>query len=161
MKLTQIATRLFLALSLLAAPLAARAADDKKMDDPLMEPVKSVLRDYLAIQKELAKDSLKGVDEHAAAIAKAVKGDDMKMLSPDVAKEAETLAAARDVKQAREAFKPLSASLVKYLADHKAGKGVYHEAFCPMANANWLQTEKEIRNPYMGKAMPGCGEFKN
>ena len=161
MKLPQITARLFLALAVFAAPLAAPAADDKKMDDPLMEPVKSVYDNYLAIQKELAKDSLKGVDEHAAAIAKAVKGDDMKMLSPDVAKQAETLAAARDVKQAREAFKPLSASLVKYLADHKAGKGVYHEAFCPMANANWLQTEKEIRNPYMGKAMPGCGEFKN
>jgi Cu(I)/Ag(I) efflux system membrane fusion protein len=161
MKLPQITARLFLALAVIAAPLASFAAEDKKMDDPLMEPVKSVYDNYLAIQKELAKDSLKGVDEHAAAIAKAVKGDDMKMLSPDVAKQAETLAAARDVKQAREAFKPLSASLVKYLADHKAGKGVYHEAFCPMANANWLQTEKEIRNPYMGKAMPGCGEFKN
>jgi Cu(I)/Ag(I) efflux system membrane fusion protein len=161
MKLTQIATRLFLALSLLAAPLAARAADDKKMDDPLMEPVKSVLRDYLAIQKELAKDSLKGVDEHAAAIAKAVKGDDMKMLPADVAKQADTLAAATDLRKAREAFKPLSASLVKYLSDTKAGKGVYHEAYCPMAKATWLQTETEIRNPYMGKAMLECGELKN
>ena len=117
MKLTQIATRLFLALSVLAAPLAARAADDKKMDDPLMEPVKSVLRDYLANQKELAKDSLKGVDEHAAAIAKAVKGDDMKMLPTEVARQADSLAGAKDLKQARQTFKPLSASLVKYLAD--------------------------------------------
>jgi hypothetical protein len=153
--------RLFLALAAFAAPLAATAADDKEMDGPLMEPVKSVLRDYLAIQKELAKDSLKGVDERAAAIAKAVRGDDMKMLPSDVTKQAETLAAATDLRKAREAFKPLSASLVKYLADNKAGKGVYHEAYCPMAKASWLQTEKEIRNPYMGKAMLECGELKN
>jgi len=126
-----------------------------------MEPVKSVLDHYLAIQKELAKDSTKGVDEHATAIAKAVKSDDMKMLSPDVASQSETLAQAKDLKAAREAFKPLSASLAKYLADNKAGIGTYHEAYCPMARANWLQTGKAIKNPYMGKAMLSCGELKN
>ena len=126
-----------------------------------MEPVKSVLDHYLAIQKELAKDSIKGVDEHATAIAKAVKGDDMKMLSPEVATQAETLAKAKDLKAAREADKPLSASLIKYLAEKKAGKGVYHEAYCPMVKASWLQTDKAIKNPYMGKAMLSCGELKN
>ena len=127
----------------------------------LMEPVKSVLDHYLKIQTELAKDSVKGVDEHANAIATAVKGDEMKMLSPDVGKQAETLAKAKDLKVAREAFKPLSASLVKYLADHKAGKGTYHEGYCPMVKANWLQTEKSVVNPYMGKSMLTCGTLKN
>jgi hypothetical protein len=101
------------------------------------------------------------VDEHANAIAKAVKGDEMKMLPPDIAKQADTLAQAKDLKAAREAFKPLSASLVKYLAENKAGQGTYHEAYCPMAKANWLQTGKAIKNPYMGKAMLTCGELKN
>src|SRR5216117_3475762 len=134
-----------------------RAAEDSA----LMEPVKSVLDHYLTIQTELAKDSIKGLDEHANAIAKAVKGEEMKMLSPDVAKQADTLAKAKDIKTAREAFKPLSASLVKYLADNKAGKGVYHEAYCPMVKASWLQTSKDITNPYMGKSMLTCGVLKN
>lgn len=136
---------------------AVRAADEPA----LMQPVKSVLDHYLMIQTELAKDSVKGLDEHANAIAKAVKGDEMKMLSPEVAKQAEALAKAKDVKAAREAFKPLSASLVKYLADNKAGKGMYHEAYCPMVKASWLQSEKDIRNPYMGKSMLTCGVLKN
>ena len=162
MKLLKNTARLFLALAVGAAPFAALSAEDKKMDDSaLMEPVKSVLDHYLKIQTELSKDSLKEVDEHATAIAKAVKGDEMKMLAPDVAKQAEALAQAKDLKAAREAFKPLSTSLVKYLADHKAGQGIYHEAYCPMAKANWLQTGKAIKNPYMGKAMLGCGELKN
>jgi len=160
MKLMKNAARLLLALAVIAVPLASSSAQEKKVD-ALMEPVKSVLDHYLAIQKELAKDSIKGVDEHANAIAKAVKGDEMKMLSPDVAKQADTLAAAKDIKAARAAFKPLSASLVKYLADNKAGKGTYHEAWCPMAKASWLQTEKEIRNPYYGKSMLTCGDLKN
>jgi hypothetical protein len=130
-------------------------------DSALMEPVKSVLDHYLTIQTNLVKDSIQGLEEHANAIAKAVKGDDMKMLSPDVAKQAETLAQTKDLKAAREAFKPLSASLIKYLADNKAGKGTYHKAYCPMVKASWLQTGKEIKNPYEGKEMPDCGELKN
>src|SRR5205807_246186 len=118
------------------------AADDKA----LAEPVKSVLDHYLKIQTELAKDSIKGLDEHADAIATAVKGDERKMLSPDVARQAEKLAKAKDLKAARESFKPLSASLAKYLADNKAGKGTYHEAYCPMAEASWLQKGTGIKN---------------
>ncbi len=161
MKLIKYTARLFLALAVTAAPLAAISAEDKKADDALMEPIKSVLDHYLKIQGELAKDSIKGVDEDAAAISKAVKGDEMKMLSPDVATQADTLAKAKDLKAAREVFKPLSASLVKYLADNKAGVGTYHEAYCPMVKANWLQTGKAIKNPYMGKQMLSCGELKN
>ena len=127
----------------------------------LMAPVKSGYRHYLMIQTELAKDSVKGLDQHAGAIAKAIKGDEMKMLSLDVAKQAEALAATKDLKAAREAFKPLSTSLIKYLADQKAGKGTYHEAYCPMVKASWLQTGTAIVNPYMGKAMLDCGELKN
>ena len=156
MKIKTIATALLAALGLLLAT-SVRAADEPA----LMQPVKSVLDHYLVIQTELAKDSVKGLDEHANAIAKAVKGDDMKMLSADVAKQAETLAKAKDLKAAREAFKPLSASLIKYLADNKAGKGTYHEAYCPMVKASWLQKETQIRNPYMGKEMPTCGTLKN
>ncbi|SRR5258706_964606 len=160
MKSIKYTARLLLALAVIGAPLGGFSAEEKKMD-ALMEPVKSVLDHYLAIQKELAKDSTKGVDEHANAIAKAVKGDEMKMLPPDVANQAETLAKAKDLKAAREADKPLSASLIKYLADNKAGMGTYHEAYCPMVKASWLQTEKAIKNPYMGKAMVSCGELKN
>lgn len=156
MKLTSLALTLVAAVGLLSSN-TVRAADDSA----LMEPVKSVLDHYLKIQTELTKDSIKGVDEHAGAIAKAVKGDDMKMLSPDVAKQAEKLAQATDLKTAREAFKPLSKSLIKYLADNKAGVGTYHEAYCPMVKASWLQTGKEIKNPYMGKEMLTCGELKN
>ena len=156
MKIKTITTTFLAAVGLLLS-ITIRAADSPV----LMEPVKSVLDHYLMIQTELAKDSMKSLDEHANAIAKLIKGDDMKMLSPDVAKQAEALAKAKDLKGAREAFKPLSTSLIKYVADNKAGKGMYHEAYCPMVKASWLQTSKDITNPYMGKAMLTCGTLKN
>ena len=161
MKLMKDLARLFVILTFSVAPLGSFAAEDKKGDAALMEPVKSVYDHYLAIQTELAKDSIKGVDEHANAIAKAVKADEMKMLPNDVASQAESLAKAKDLKDARDAFKPLSASLIKYLGDNKAGKGLYHEVYCPMAKASWLQKGQGIKNPYMGKQMLACGSLKS
>lgn len=41
---------------------------------------------------------------------------------------------------------------------------VYHD-FCPMAfnnqGAYWLSNNAQIRNPYLPKTMPGCGEMKD
>jgi hypothetical protein len=148
----------FMATVLLSRPALG---DENKNADGLSAPVKEVYEHYIAIQKSLASDSMKGVDEHANAIAATTSSADNKGLPQDTAKQAEAVAKSKDIKVARQAFKPLSASLVKYLAQNKAGKGVYHEAYCPMAKASWLQTEKEVRNPYYGKSMLDCGELKN
>ena len=156
MKIKSFAFILTAVAGLLFNTTAVRAMDDAA----LMEPVKSVYDHYLKIQAEFAKDSMEGVVEHATAIAKAVKGDEMKMLPAEVALQAEALAKTKDLSTAREAFKPLSESLIKYLADHKVQSGSYKEAFCPMANASWLQSGKQVNNPYLGKSMPTCGEIK-
>lgn len=130
-------------------------------DSPaLMQPVKSVYDHYLKIQTDLANDSLKGVSDEATAIAKAVQGDEMKMLPAVVGTEAEAVAKASDLKSARAAFKPLSDSLIKYLADYHI-KDAYVEVYCPMAKASWLQGSKNVSNPYLGQEMPTCGEIKN
>lgn len=34
------------------------------------------------------------------------------------------------------------------------------EASCPMAKANWVQSSKEVVNPYMGKEMLDCGKVE-
>ena len=125
----------------------------------LTAPVKSVYDHYLTIQASLAKDSLSGVADNANAIAKAVQTD-AKSLPAAVATEAEALARTSDLKSARAAFKPLSDSLIQYLADHKA-RDAYVQVYCPMANASWLQAGKNVSNPYMGQAMSECGEIQN
>jgi len=124
----------------------------------LTAPVKSVYDHYLKIQADLANDSLTGVAENANAITKAVQGD-AKILPVEVGTKAEALAKAKDLSAARDAFKPLSDALIKYLADNKA-KGAYVEVYCPMARASWLQADKNVNNPYFGTAMSGCGVIK-
>jgi hypothetical protein len=126
----------------------------------LMEPVKSVLDNYLKIQSALANDSTDGIATNSSDIATAVRGDSMKMLSPQIADEADALAKAKDVASAREAFKPLSKSLIQYPADHNV-TGAYVEVYCPMAKASWLQTGDKIENPYLGGSMRGCGKIQS
>jgi len=45
-----------------------------------------------------------------------------------------------------------------------AGPDSIYTAFCPMAfdnaGASWLQTSRQIANPYFGAMMPGCGEIR-
>ena len=126
----------------------------------LKEPVKSVLNHYLKILSALANDSIDSVGSNASAIGSAIRGDSMKMLSPEMAAQADALAKAKDLASARTAFKRLSKSLIHYLANHKI-TSAYMEAYCPMAKASWLQKDKKINNPYMNASMRGCGTIKH
>lgn len=145
---------------LLAAAIGLLGSAGTYADSPaLTASAKSVYAHYLTIQASLAKDSLSDVADNADAIAKAVQAD-AKSLPAAVATKAETLAGASDLKSARAAFKPLSDLLIQYLADHKT-KHAFVQVYCPMANASWLQADRNVNNPYLGSEMPTCGEIKN
>jgi Cu(I)/Ag(I) efflux system membrane fusion protein len=143
-----------------AAPTAA-APQGSAPRAVFMQPVQSVYDSYIQVQTSLAEDSLEKTSSASTAMVKAIQGDSMKMLPPKVAQQAEALSKAKDLETARAAFKSLSASLIQYLKDQKVPSGVYHEVYCPMAKASWLQTDKTITNPYMGKDMTHCGQFKS
>ncbi len=125
-----------------------------------MKPVQEVFDDYMNIQGALAQDSLEGIGSTAAEMAKVIRGDTLKRLSPGVAEQADALAKAQDLGSARAAFKTLSESLIGYLQSQKTPEGAYYVAYCPMAKASWVQTDKTIMNPYMGKQMIHCGQIK-
>ncbi len=123
--------------------------------EPPASPMQAALDKYIVIQTALAGDSLKGVPEAAAEIASLAKANDGAVAAP-----AEALAKTTEIKAAREAFKPLSAALITALSTQKSISGQYFEAFCPMANASWIQAGKKIANPYFGAGMSGCGEIR-
>ena len=120
----------------------------------------TVFDQYIRIQTALAQDSIENVRASAAAIRNSVQSDPDKTLPVAVVHQAETLAKASDIKTAREAFKPLSDSLIKYLAGNKAHAGHYVKVYCPMANARWLQAGTAVNNPYFGKSMARCGKIE-
>lgn len=142
-----------------SAPAAAttQSSNARKV---FMEPVQSVYDNYMKVQVALAQDSIEGVATSATSMAKSVQADSMKMLPASVVQQAQALAKAKNLEAAREAFKPLSQSLIQFVKEQKVPAGSYYEAYCPMAKASWLQTDKTIINPYMGKSMVHCGQIK-
>lgn len=124
---------------------------------PLDKPLQDVITPYLAITTALATETFKGVPENAAALEKAVQAN-AKLLPPTLPKEAAALAQAKDIAAVRAALKPLSASLVAYLAAQKIKTGSLYEVVCPMSGC-WLQADnKKVRNPY-DTSMSECGDF--
>lgn len=143
----------------------AHAAKTNAAAIQLPEPAKTVFGNYLKIQTVLAQDFIQtlhdttALKDRALAIATSVRHDSAKTFPDAVAQQADTLASATDLKAARQAFKPLSQSLIQYVSKNPALIGTYRQVHCSMANADWLQTDSIVSNPYMGKAMMRCGEF--
>lgn len=125
----------------------------------LPKPVATVFDNYSFIQSALAQDSVRDVAKEAQAIATAVNDDTSKSFSTNIVQQAQAVAKATDLAGTRDAFKALSNSLIEYVSKHPALAGTYRQVHCPMANADWLQKETTVNNPYFGKEMPHCGEF--
>ena len=119
-------------------------------------PIQSVMTPYLQIHDALAKDSLDGVSAAATALSKAAQTD--QEFPSEVSREAQTLAQAKNLAAAREAFKPLSETLIKVLDDNHVTSDDYVEAYCPMEKAHWLQTGTTVSNPF-GASMATCGSI--
>lgn len=129
-------------------------------DGKLPSPLQTALEDYSKIQSALATDSLKGAAEASASLSESVQNDKTGFLPIELKSQALTLSKSSDLKTARNAFKPLSATLIALLSSQPAKSGRYFEANCPMAAASWIQTDKPIKNPYYGSSMLTCGSIE-
>jgi len=126
---------------------------------PPVSVVSDVFTGYLAIQKALSEDSLENVPGRALAIASLVSQDRSGRFRPELAAQAEALAAAADLPTARQIFKAVSGYLIQtWSAGHGPG-GVVHEVHSPTDNVDWLQQGEVVQNPYQGKPCQQCGTF--
>jgi hypothetical protein len=120
----------------------------------------------------LAKDQLEGVAGQAVALRGSIR--QLISLSPQLIKEvgyrnaltklrrtAESFDA-RNLEDARAQFGFFSADLIAFLKLYPAP--IDHPLYsitCPMwkeSPAQWLQTTPQVKNPFLGKQMPDCGQ---
>ncbi len=164
-------------MSIKGAPVSDRPSSEaKRLDAPeaFRAQLGAVLDAYLAVQKALAKDQSGDAAQAAKTLGQAVAAVDMSGLKgeahlawmrdlPPLKKSADALAAAKDLGAQRKAFSALSNSLSAILTVFgSASKTPIIQFRCPMAfdgrGAKWLQDSKDTQNPYLGQAMPTCGE---
>jgi membrane fusion protein, copper/silver efflux system len=137
----------------------AGPATQSAVPAPGGEMPRSVVDPYLKIQLALADDSLDGVKANAGEVATAATALGAPAMKIDTS--AVQLASAAELDDARVKFGALSEAIDTYMTGLKlkAPEGV-RVAFCPMAVKPWLQQGSTINNPYYGKSMQTCGNFR-
>jgi len=140
--------------------------------------MKSLVQNYLDIKNALVKD-----DSTSAAAASVKLKDEMKIFNkglPDgqtglftaaqkkiydsvegnLKEQAEDISKSKLADQ-RQHFFIMSKDVYTLVKAFNTGITLYGDN-CPMYNngASWLSEVKEIRNPYLGKKMPGCGSVE-
>ena len=106
----------------------------------LTESDKFFLAGYEQIRAALAADDLAAANEAARRLT------DSGIEVP----RSETL------ERARDGFVNVSAIAIKVAS----GQPGYYIMRCPKLKREWVQTSKQVSNPYGGKSMIGCGEIK-
>jgi hypothetical protein len=137
--------------------------------------IQSVLQGYLQIKNALAEDdgaeAAKGGKALADAVAKldgspfsAEQKKAYDDVSDDLKENAQHISEnANNIAHQREHFAMLSDEIYKVVKSFNLQENLYRD-YCEMYNngkgAYWISETKEIRNPYLGKQMPTCGEVK-
>lgn len=158
--------------SMAAAPPAVAAPHEAQqaaveVSTEAQQHIDQLAKAYLATQQLLAGDKFEGVAEQLSTVHKEAKSlattqrDKLKADAQAVADAAAGEPKALD--EARTGFKKLSTAvtnLLKAAPPTTAVAPALYDVYCPMAKADWLQTSKEVANPYMGKQMSTCGKVK-
>ena len=119
----------------------------------------AIVDPYLKIQSALAEDSVEGVRANAGEIATASSALGAPAMKIDTA--AVQLASAAELEDARGKFATLSEAIVTYVDGlHLTLPEGVRVVTCPMLHKPWLQEGDDVSNPYYGKSMLTCGDFR-
>ncbi|HSH66470.1 MAG TPA: DUF3347 domain-containing protein [Bacteroidia bacterium] len=137
-------------------------------------PISHVVQHYIHLKNALVSSNLdeakvgaKGLLDELNKVDTTKFNDEQKSAweaQAGIIKEnSEHISEAPEISHQREHFAPLSEAMLAMVKTFGGGKTLYSE-FCPMANDNkggyWLSETEEIKNPYFGDEMLGCGEVK-
>jgi hypothetical protein len=137
--------------------------------------IKEIVTAYLQLKNALTEDNSTGAATAAKKLTAVFKNFDKSTLTPAQKKTYEDVEADASenaehigenggkIEHQREHFELLSKDIYDLVKTFGAGQVLYKD-FDPMVNngkgAFWLSETKEIKNPYMGKAMLSSGSIK-
>ena len=124
----------------------------------------SIVEPYIRIWDALADDKSDNVKANAgelATAATALGAPAMKIQTSALQLSAAAEDDNADIEAVREKFGALSEAIDTYAngLHLKLPDGV-RVAYCPMVKKPWLQKGDTIANPYYGKSMADCGNFR-
>ncbi len=152
--------------------------DKSNIDTKFKKQLGQVVATYIKLKDALTDDNANLAQREAQQVKRSLDNVDMLLLLGDAhnvwMQSLNPMKAAvakiqnsKEIGLQREAFLVLGKNLsdaIKTLGIATENKQSLYLDFCPMADNNnggfWLSYDKEIKNPFFGKAMPSCGEVK-
>ncbi|HJP62854.1 MAG TPA: DUF3347 domain-containing protein [Mucilaginibacter sp.] len=137
----------------------------------LNKSINAAVKSYLDIKNALATDNNKAANDAAKKFTEDLKGisaDQMdakqKLVWQKYAEklrfDGQHISESTEIKHQREHFGSLSNNMIAVLKSLKGNEMTLYQQYCPMEKKSWLNETATIKNPYMGKEMPGCGVVK-
>ncbi len=136
--------------------------------------LKPVLEEYLQLKDALVsddpetaeneiKDLKEKLNEIQLSTFKNEHRGSVENYRNELEKNLDNLSNAEGLEEIRQGFIQLSAVMIRIAQNYKSLDERLYIQHCPMANndegADWLSFTEEIRNPYYGSEMLGCGEI--
>ncbi|MDF1560893.1 MAG: efflux RND transporter periplasmic adaptor subunit [Bacteroidales bacterium] len=150
-----------------------RADNTSAISRAAKNALEPVYDDYLKLKEALSDDNPEDAKKAAVSMKENLARVDMGLFTGDshniwmkfsnelndILQHAPHFSSLEEI---REAFRLLSITMVKMSESFKPFSKTLYVQHCPMADnnrgADWLSTEKEIKNPYFGESMLTCGE---
>ena len=131
-------------------------------DSTQQHQLSQFLSQYYKIKDALVAGNGNEASAKAEEFIKTANSIDYKLISEGninaLLKDATSISETKDLKKQREHFANLSNNMATLAKSVKLGTRPIYQAYCPMKKANWLSSDKEIKNPYYGSAMLTCGK---
>jgi hypothetical protein len=131
-------------------------------DTTQQQQLSQLLTHYYSIKDALVAGNPTTAAQKGEAFLKTANSIDYKIISEGninaLLKDATAISESKDIKKQREHFSNLSDNMAALAKVVKFTSQPIYQAYCPMKKANWLSSEKEIKNPYYGNAMLTCGK---
>jgi hypothetical protein len=109
---------------------------------------------YETVRQALLSGSLDDVQRTANGLGNVARAEKQNV----IAERASALAAAANLKSARDSFAMLSEEVIRFRDARSGTRPVV--AYCSMAKKSWLQPKGALTNPYMDESMRSCGEIR-
>ncbi|PYF74628.1 DUF3347 domain-containing protein [Pedobacter nutrimenti] len=145
----------FLATSLVYNSYAQDHSDHTQSGD--------LLNLYYKTKDALVAGNANLVASKSAELVKVLNSTEDKTVSKtmkvSLLEHAGMIAESKDLKSQREHFAGLSNGMIALAKSTKLSAEPIYQQYCPMKKANWLSSEKAIKNPYYGNSMLTCGKI--
>lgn len=134
-------------------------------DSASVKKLSLLLNGYYKIKDALVSGNSNEASARAVDFIKIVNSIDYKLISEGninaLLQDATPISTAEDIKEQRDHFANLSSNMIILAKAIRMTTQPVYQAYCPMKDANWLSSDKPIKNPYYGNAMPDCGKVVN